>query len=113
MKPARESLNLRGIFLRAKTRKHGKLHHCWSIGESRRARSGRVVQRHLRYLGEINHAQRVAGCHSTEVPEGGRPHPSKVGLFPEERRAPELSCEVVQVRLSELSLHRARQWSAR
>ena len=40
-------------------------------------------------------------------------HRSKqVALFPEDREAPELDCEVVQVRLGELTLHDPRQWGA-
>ena len=43
------------MFLRAKVRKKdGKLHRYWSIVESQRTRGGRVVQRHVLYLGEIN-----------------------------------------------------------
>ena len=43
------------MFLRAKTRfKDGKEHRYWSIVENRRTASGRVVQRHVLYLGEIN-----------------------------------------------------------
>ena len=33
-------------------------------------------------------------------------------MFPEDREAPELDCEVVQVRLKELTLHDPRQWGA-
>ena len=44
-----------GIFLRSKTRKKdGKEHHYWSEVENRRVAGGRVVQRHVLYLGEIN-----------------------------------------------------------
>jgi hypothetical protein len=47
------------MFLRAKTRlKDGKKHRYWSIVESRRTASGRVVQRHVLYLGEINDSQK-------------------------------------------------------
>jgi hypothetical protein len=35
-----------------------------------------------------------------------------VAIFPDDRPAPELDCEVMQVRLRELSLHRPRQWGA-
>jgi hypothetical protein len=35
-----------------------------------------------------------------------------VALFPADRVAPGLACEVVQIRLSELSWHRPRQWGA-
>ena len=46
------------MFLRAKSRfKDGKKHRYWSIVENRRTASGRVVQRHVLYLGEINDSQ--------------------------------------------------------
>ena len=35
-----------------------------------------------------------------------------MALFPEDREALELDCEVVQVRLAELTLHAPRQWGA-
>jgi hypothetical protein len=35
-----------------------------------------------------------------------------MALFPSDREAPELACEVVQIKLNELELHRPRQWGA-
>lgn len=35
-----------------------------------------------------------------------------MAIFPEDRRAPALDCDVVQIKLSELQLHRPRQWGA-
>jgi hypothetical protein len=41
------------MFLRCSTRKKsGKLHRYWSIVENKRVSSGKVVQRHVLYLGE-------------------------------------------------------------
>ena len=46
------------MFLRANTRKKdGKVHRYWSIVENRRLPGGRVSQRHVLYLGEINSSQ--------------------------------------------------------
>jgi hypothetical protein len=43
------------MFLRAKIRqKNGKAHRYWSVVENKRVGGGRVVQRHVLYLGEIN-----------------------------------------------------------
>jgi hypothetical protein len=43
------------MFLRCKVRrKDGKQHRYWSVVENTRVASGRVVQRHVLYLGEIN-----------------------------------------------------------
>lgn len=102
------------MFLRAKTRfKDGKEHRYWSVVENRRCRGNRIVQRQVLYLGEINDAQRAAWTRSIEVVQQGERKPRQVAIFPEDRRpAPELSCEVVQVKLSALRLQRARQWGA-
>jgi hypothetical protein len=35
-----------------------------------------------------------------------------MALFPSDRMPPELDCEVVQIRLNALELHRPRQWGA-
>jgi len=101
------------MFLRAKTRfKDGKEHRYWSIVESRRASGGRVVQRHVLYLGEINDSQQAAWCKTIRVFDEGGERPTQVALFPEDRVAPPLDCEVVQIRLSALQLRRPRQWGA-
>ncbi len=56
------------MFLRSKTRrKDGKEHRYWSMVENRRVADGRVVQRHVLYLGEINDTQRAAWCRSIAV----------------------------------------------
>ena len=65
--------------------------------------SGRVVQRHVLYLGEINDAQRAAWCRSIEVFDEDRGASGQMALFPEDRSAPELACAVVQVKLNGLS----------
>jgi hypothetical protein len=101
------------MFLRAKTRrKDGKEHRYWSIVENRRCQGNRVVQRQVLYLGEINDAQRAAWCHTIEVVSQGDRKPQQVAIFPEDRQAPALNCEVVQVKLSDLQLKRPRQWGA-
>ncbi len=43
--------------------------------------------------------------------EGGA-HPAQLALFPDDRDAPPLDCDVVQVRLGDLQLRRPRQWGA-
>ena len=101
------------MFLRCKTRKKdGKTHRYWSVVESCRTRGGKIVQRHVLYLGEINDAQRAAWCKTIEVVEAGRGAASQIAIFPEDRQAPELDCAVVQVRLERLRLERPRQWGA-
>lgn len=101
------------MFLRSKTRKKdGKEHRYWSVVENRRVADGRVVQRHVLYLGEINDAQRAAWCRSIEVFDEDCSASARMALFPEDRSAPELACAVVQVNLSGLQLRRPRQWGA-
>ena len=100
------------MFVRCKKRfKDGKEHRYWSVVENVRVSGGRVAQRQVLYLGEINDSQRAAWCRSIEVVEGTQ-RSKQVALFPEDREAPELDCEVVQVRLKELTLHAPRQWGA-
>ena len=101
------------MFLRAKTRfKDGKEHRYWSIVESRRTAGGRVVQRHVLYLGEINDSQKAAWCKTIEVFAEGGERPTQLAVFPDDRAVPRLDCEVVQVKLNALQLHRPRQWGA-
>ena len=80
--------------------------------ENRRVSGGRTVQRHVLYLGEINDAQRAAWCQTIEAFDEGGHQARQIALFPEDRAAPALNCDVVHVRLSGLRLHRPRQWGA-
>ncbi len=99
------------MFLRFTTRKkNGKEHRYWSLVENRRVASGRVVQRHALYLGEINDTQQAAWRKTIEIFEEGKTRPRTVALFPEDRIGPLKDEQVVRIRLKELSLHRPRQW---
>ncbi len=101
------------MFLRHKIRrKDGKEHRYWSIVENRRVSGGRTVQRHVLYLGEINDSQRAAWCQTIEAFDEKRQGGQQIALFPEDRTAPALNCDVVHVRLSGLRLRRPRQWGA-
>jgi transposase len=101
------------MFLRHKRRrKDGKEHRYWSIVENRRVAGGRTVQRHVLYLGEINDSQRAAWCQTIEAFDEGGQQAKQIALFPEDRAAPALACDVVHVRLSGLRLRRPRQWGA-
>jgi hypothetical protein len=103
----------RTMFLRCtKRKKDGKEHHYWNVVENRRVSGGRVVQRQVLYLGEINDSQREAWRKTIEVFEEGSSAPRTMALFPEDR-AVELSNEsVVRIRLKDLELRRPRQWGA-
>lgn len=99
------------MFLGANKRfKDGKEHRYWSIVQSRRTPGGRVVQRQVLYLGEINDSQRAAWCRTIEVLEHGQEQPTQVAIFPHDRQAPALDCNVVQIRLNGLQVHHPRQW---
>ena len=99
------------MFLRCKTRhKDGKSHRYWSVVENRRVGGGRIVQRHVLYLGEINDGQAAAWRRSIEVFADGEAEPRQMALFAEGRALPVADSEVVQIRLGALALRRPRQW---
>jgi transposase len=101
------------MFLRHKLRrKDGKEHRYWSIVENRRVAGGRTVQRQVLYLGEINDSQRAAWCQTLQAFDESGHHARQIALFPQDRAAPALGCDVVHVRLSGLRLCRPRQWGA-
>ncbi|MEE9164944.1 MAG: IS1634 family transposase, partial [Nitrospinota bacterium] len=93
------------MFLRFKKRfKDGKEHHYWSIVENRKVRGKRVVQRQVLYLGEINDNQRASWCKTVEVFQDGKIQPKQIAIFPEDRKAPTLDCEIIQIKVGELQL---------
>ena len=101
------------MFLRCTTRKKaGKEHHYWSLVENKRVGGGRVVQRHVLYLGEINSSQQEAWRKSIEIFEEGKARPTTVALFPEERIGPVDDASIVRLRLDGIALRRPRQWGA-
>jgi len=103
---------MRGVmFLRhTKRKKDGKEHRYWSIVENRRVGGGRVVQRPLLYLGEINDSQELAWRKSIAVLEEGAAAPP-LSLCPEDRCEGVLpDAAVVRLKLAELRLCRPRQW---
>src|SRR6266576_2190216 len=102
------------MFLRFKLRrKDGKEHRYWSVVENTRVGGGRVVQRHVLYLGEINDTQELAWRRSIEVLEDGAARPQTLSLFPEDRCEGLLpDASIVRLKLSELRLSRPRQWGA-
>ena len=99
------------MFLRSHRRmKDGKEHRYYSIEESRRLQSGRVVQRRVLYLGEINDSQQAAWRKTLEVFDEQRQGYTTLSLFPEDRPLPAESVDSVQVKLSEMKLRRARAY---
>jgi hypothetical protein len=102
------------MFLRKTQRKKdGKTHDYWSVVENKRVAGGRVVQRHVLYLGEINSSQAAVWRKAIEVLDEDAGHSRTMALFAEDRCAAVVSdASVVQLRLSEMRLCRPRQWGA-
>jgi len=101
------------MFLRCTTRKkNGKDHRYWSIVENKRCAGGKIVQRHVLYLGEINDQQQAAWQKSIDIFEVGQCKPRTVALFPEDRVVELADTEIVRIKLSELQLRHPRQWGA-
>ena len=98
------------MFLRSsKRKKNGKTHVYWNIVENKRLGDGRVVQRQVLYLGEINASQLDAWRRSIGVIDEANGEQRTLALFPEDRNATPADATAVQVRLSEMRLCRPRQ----
>ena len=79
--------------------------------ESKRCAGGKVVQRNVLYLGEINDSQRAAWCDLIEAFDEGAQRHTQLVLFPADRPLPEHALAYgMQVRLDAMELHRPRQW---
>jgi hypothetical protein len=56
------------MFLRSNRRlRDGKEHRYWNVVENKRCAGGKIVQRQMLYLGEINDSQLAAWCRVTEA----------------------------------------------
>jgi transposase len=103
------------MFLRCKKRrKDGKEHLYWSIVENRRVMGGRVLQRHVLYLGELNGRQEASWRRTVELFDQDEAAPRQVSLFPEEHlpQSQDSPIPSVGIRLSHMRLERPRQWGA-
>ena len=102
------------MFLRQMIRKKdGKEHRYFSVVENKRVAGGRVVQRHVLYLGEINDTQELAWRKSIEVFDEGVARPRMLSLFPEDRCEGLLpDASIVRLTLSQMRLCRPRKWGA-
>ncbi len=99
------------MFLRGHKRfKDGKEHRYYSVEESRRLQSGKVTQRRVLYLGEINDSQQAAWRKTLEVFDEQQQQYTTLSLFPEDRPVPAGSIDSIQVKLSEMKLRRARPY---
>ena len=102
------------MFLRATTRKKdGKEHRYFSVVENKRVSGGRVLPRHVLYLGEINSSQEFAWRRSIEVLDEATQAPRTLALFAEDRcEAVMPDASIVRLQLAQLRLERPRQWGA-
>ena len=101
------------MFLRKTERqKNGKTHLYWSVVENRRLDSGRMVQRHVLYLGEINSSQADAWRRAIEVFDEDKGQARSLALFPEDRCEAPAGDDLIRLRLGEMRLCRPRQWGA-
>lgn len=102
------------MFLRATTRKKdGKEHRYFSVVENKRVSGGRVLQRHVLYLGEINSSQELAWRRSIEVLDEATRAVRTLALFPDDRCEGVVADQsIVRLKLAQLRLERPRQWGA-
>ena len=98
------------MFLRSHARlKDGKRHVYWSVVENRRVSGGRVVQKQVLYLGEINALQIEAWRQTIERHDEANSR--QAPLFAGSSISGQ-ALDAIEVRLSELRLERPRQWCA-
>ena len=99
------------MFLRSNKRtKDGKQYRYYSVVENRRLSSGKVAQRQVLYLGEINDSQQAGWRKTLEVFDEQQQKFTPLSLFPEDRPVPADAIDSMRVRLSEMKLERARSY---
>ena len=99
------------MFLRSyKRTKDGKQHRYFSVVENRRLQSGKVAQRQVLYLGEINDGQQAGWRKTLDVFDEQQQQYTPLNLFPEDRKVPAESLNSVQIKLNEMKLRRARPY---
>src|SRR5258708_3677289 len=99
------------MFLRSNRRiKDGKPHRYYTVVESRRLQSGKVAQRQVLDLGEINDSQQAAWRRTLEVFDEEQQRYTPLSLFPEDRPVPAEAIDSVQVKLGQIKLERARPY---
>lgn len=99
------------MFLRSTNRKKdGKEHRYFSVVENHRLSSGKMSQRTVLYLGEINDSQQAAWLKTLAVFDEQEQRNREMSLFPDDREIPEEAINSLQVKLSGLELRRPRQF---
>ena len=101
------------LFLKCHERfKNGKNHRYWSLAENQRCAGGRIVQRQVLYLGEINDSQRAAWIKQIEIFDAHGQVYTTAALFPDDRLVPAEVARAIQIRLGDFEVERPRQWGA-
>ena len=90
--------------------KDGKEHRYFSVVENRRLRTGKIAQRRVLYLGEINDSQQAAWRKTLEVFVESEQRFAELSLFPEDREIPRDAVNSIQIKLDQMELHRPRAW---
>jgi transposase len=99
------------MFLRSTNRnKDGKEHRYFSIVENRRLSTGKMAQRTVLYLGEINDQQQASWRKTLSVFDEDQQRFTTMSLFADDRELPCDAVDSVQVKLSELELRRPRMF---
>src|SRR5437879_5213865 len=101
------------LFLRAhERRKDGQVHTYWSLVENRRCGDGRVVQRHVLYLGKFTGAQELSWDKTAkQFDPGSEPVPALPGMA-SERELQTKEAAAIAVYLNQFRIERPRQWGA-
>lgn len=102
------------MYLRVRKRKkNGKTHRYWSVVESRRISGGRIIQKQLLYLGELNDVQHAGWVQAINALQPVTEQAQQLALFPDDvRELPILNVPIVQIRIDQIRLARPRQWGA-
>ncbi len=107
------------MFLRRSKRiKNGKEHFYWSVVENKRIAQGKVVQRQVLYLGELNGGQEASWRKSVELFDQDEATPRQMALFSEDHAPNQLEAidfdnvPIVKLQLSKIKLLHPRQWGA-
>lgn len=97
------------VFLRTNKRwKNGKWHRYFSIVENRRLTNGKVTQRTVLYLGEINDSQQAVWRKTLQVFDGNSQQTYQLSLFAGDQVIPLDAVGAIQVKLTQMQLRRPR-----
>jgi transposase len=101
------------IFLRGhERRKDGKTNTYWSLVENRRCAGGRVVQRHVLYLGKLTPAQELSWEKTAEQFGDSGKHSESLPGLATERELRSKEAAAIAVHLKQFRIERPRQWGA-